>query len=188
MAIISCRQAWENMTKATDGGSVRNYTQVLDMSDYLVETELFSKPVLEAYSAWNLEQEITDDQKQYFSDLRGGGQGDYRDGMAAKINNVVECLTEFPKSKRAIITISNFPNHNHQSDDQAKCLREIHLALNDDNQLIGTVFFRAQASLIFPKNIHFIGSVMSEVAKALPSKPTLGSLFYLATILVSDRS
>ncbi len=188
MPVISCRQAWENMTEATSKGSVRNYTQELDMSDFLVETELFSKPVLEAYSAWNLEREITDSQAQYFSDLRGGGQGDYRTGMTAKIHNVIDCLTQYPQSKRAIITISNFPDHNHQSDDQAKCLREIHLALTEKNELIGTVFFRAQASLIFPKNIHFIGSVMTEVANGLASKPTLGNLFYLATILVSDRS
>lgn len=188
MPVISCQQAWQTMTEATSKGSVRNYTQELDMSDFLVETDLFSKPVLEAYSAWNLEREITEEQKQYFSDLRGGGQGDYRQGMAAKISNVVDCLTQYPQSKRAIIAISNYPNHEHQSDDQAKCMREIHLALTDDNELIGTVFFRAQASLIFPKNIHFIGSVMTEVANGLACKPKLGSLFYLATILVSDRA
>ncbi|GAB2198938.1 thymidylate synthase family protein [Sessilibacter sp. MAH4] len=187
MNAISCQQAWQNMTLATEENSVRNYTQLLDMSDYLVETELFSKPVLEAYSAWNLEKEITEDQKQYFSNLRGGGQGDYRDGMQKKIANVVDCLTRFPKSKRAVITISNYPDHNHESDDQAKCMRELHFALTDDNKLIGTVFFRAQAALIFPKNIHFIGSVMSQIAEELPSKPDLGNLFYLATQLVSNR-
>jgi hypothetical protein len=48
--------------------------------------------------------------------------------------------------------------------------------------------FRAQAALIFPKNIHFIGSLMSEIASQLPGQPSLGRLFYLATILVSDRA
>ena len=36
---------------------------------------------------------------------RGGGQGDYRDGMPEKIANVIACLKETPDSKRAIIPI-----------------------------------------------------------------------------------
>jgi len=33
---------------------------------------------------------------------RGGEQGDYRDGMPAKIANVIDCLRAFPHSKRAV--------------------------------------------------------------------------------------
>lgn len=188
MQVKSCRQAWRDMTTATQNDSVRNYVQLLDMSDYLVETDLFPQDVLEAYSAWNLEQDITEDQQQFFDALRGGGQGDYRDGMAAKIANVVDCLSSFPASKRAVITITNNPYASHRDDDAAKCLRELHFYLDDDNRLCGTVLFRAQAALIFPKNIHFIGCIMGEIAAQIPQQPRLGQLFYLATILVSDRA
>ena len=168
--------------------SVRNFVQVLDMSDYLVETDLFPRAVLEAYSDWNLERDVTEEQKQLFSNLRGGKQGDYREGMSRKITNVVECLTKYPQSKRAVITMCNQPIPDHSNDEDAKCLREIHLYFDEDNKLSATVVFRSQAALIFPKNIHFIGSVMAEVARRLPQEPVLGTLFYLATVLVSDRA
>jgi hypothetical protein len=188
LEIKSCKQAWLDMTAATQRESVRNYLQLLDMADYLVETELFPAHVLDAYSTWNLEQDISDDQQQFFNSVRGGGQGDYREGMAAKIANVVDCLSSFPGSKRAIITVNNDPHADHRDDDAAKCMRELHLYLDDENQLCGTVLFRAQAALIFPKNIHFIGSLMTVIASQLPQRPNLGPLFYLATILVSDRA
>lgn len=168
--------------------TVRNFVQVLDMSDYLVETELFPKEALEAYSSWNLEKEITEEHRRYLSELRGGRQGDYREGMSRKIANVVDCLTKYPTSKRAVITTCNQSIPNHSSDEDTKCLREIHLYLDENDRLSATVFFRAQAALIFPKNIHFIGSVMTEVAGRLPQKPALGTLFYLATVLVLDRT
>ena len=33
---------------------------------------------------------------------RGGGQGDYRQGIRAKISNAIECLKTEPLSKRAV--------------------------------------------------------------------------------------
>ena len=36
---------------------------------------------------------------------RGGAQGDYRDGMKEKIDNVIDCLKTEPLSKRAVIPI-----------------------------------------------------------------------------------
>jgi hypothetical protein len=66
-------------------------------------------------------------------------------------------------------------------------VRELQLYLDDDGKLSGTVFLRAQAAFLFPKNIHMLGSIMSEIAQQLPGKPALGTLFYLAGILVSDR-
>ncbi|WP_317928746.1 hypothetical protein [Halioxenophilus sp. WMMB6] len=188
MQAISCHQAWQNMTRSARQGSVRNYCQLLDMADYCVETELFPLPVLEAYTAWNLELPISEAQHQLFSNLRGGGQGDYRQGMQRKIANVVDCLSCYPASKRAVITIGNDAFAAHSDDDQAKCMRELHCYLDDDNRLSATVFFRAQAALIFPKNIHFIGSLMRTVAAQLPGQPQLGTLFYLTTILVADRA
>lgn len=184
---VSCRSAWQHMNDISAQQPVRNFVQVLDMSDYLVETELFPLPVLEAYSALNLEKEITEAQQQYSSERRGGAQGNYREGMRQKIANVVDCLTKFPQSKRAVITVCNQPMPDHSNDEEAKCLRELHLYRDDNDQLSGTVLFRAQAASLFPKNIHFIGSIMTEVAGRLPQKPSLGTLFYLATILVSDR-
>ena len=188
MASKSCRSAWQHMTDISKDVSVRNFTQSLDMSNYLVETDVFPEEVLLAYSAYNMEQELTAKQKSFMNANRGGAQGDYRDGMAAKIANVVACLTNFPQSKRAIITVSNEPMPDHSSDDDAKCVRELQLYLDDDGNLSGTVFLRAQAAFLFPKNIHMLGSIMSEIAQQLPGKPALGTLFYLAGILVSDRS
>lgn len=187
-SVISCRTAWQTMTEAAAQASVRNYSQCLDMSDYCVETELFPKEVLEAYSAWNLGQEISSDQQKFFSSLRGGGQGDYRDNMPEKIANVVHCLREFPESKRAVITICNEPLAEHSDDQNAKCMREIHFYYDGQKRLAATVLFRAQAAIIFPKNIHFIGSLMSTIASQLPGQPLLGELYYLTTLLVSDRA
>lgn len=187
MAPRSCREVWKHMSEMTAQGSHRNYTALITMSDYVVETPLFPRDVLEAYSAWNLGLPVSDTQRGLFSSERGGGQGDYREGMREKIDNVVDCLTRFPASKRAVIVISNDVRASHTSDEEAKCMRELHLYV-ERGRLCGTVLFRAQAALIFPKNIHFIGALMAEVASRLPGNPQPGELFYLATILVSDRA
>ena len=189
MTIKSCRETWQLMTDLTERqGAVRNFQQTIRMDDWLVETDLFPAEALEAYTAWNLEKPLSPEIRQkYFSEHRGGAQGDYRANMAHKIANVVESLKLFPASKRAVITILNNPEAHHSADDEAKCMREIHFYC-EGNDLNATVFFRAQAAEIFPKNIHFIGSLMAEVAKGLGSKFRPGQLFYLATILVSDRT
>ena len=187
MSIKTCQEAWLTMTKLSTQGEVRNFTQTLDMTDFTVTTELFPIAALEAYTAWNLELPLTEAQQQFFNSQRGGDQGDYRSGMQRKIANVVDCLTHYPNSKRALISIANDAFAHHACDEKAKCLREIHFHLNK-NTLNATCFFRAQAALIFPKNIHFIGSLMQTVAEQLPTKPQLGKLFYLTTVLVADRS
>jgi hypothetical protein len=185
--VTTCLSAWHRMTELSEQGPMRNFVQTLDMGDYVVETALFPKAVLEAYSLWNMGQEISAEQAALKTEQRGGPQGDYREGMARKIDNVVDCLTSFPKSKRGVITISNDPAPRHSSDDDAKCLREVHLYLDDEGKLSGTILLRAQAASIFPKNIHFVGSIMSAVADRLPHQPVLGTVLYLATVLVSDR-
>jgi len=106
---------------------------------------------------------------KFYTPARGGGQGDYRKGIAAKIDNVVDCLTHFPRSKRAIITIPN-RSIEHTVDEDAKCLRELHFYLEEapavgsaapsaapSMVLSCTGIMRAQAATIFPKNIHYIG-------------------------------
>lgn len=184
----SCQEAWEYMSKLCANEPVRNFFQPLDMSNFVVETELFPISALTAYSAWNMGKNLAEDQYQYMNDLRGGSQGDYRDGITQKIDNVVDCLSSFPKSKRGVITICNNAKPVHSDDENAKCLRELHLYLDDDNKLSATILMRAQAASLFPKNIHFIGSIMEEVAGRLPKNTALGTVFYLATILVADRS
>jgi thymidylate synthase len=188
METKTCQAAWREMTAISAEHAVRNYVQVLDMGDYVVESPLFPSEALDAYTAFNMGNELSPEQRSFLNEMRGGRQGDYSEGMTRKIDNVVDCLTRFPQSKRAVITVSNEPMPDHSTDEDAKCLRELHLYLDDDGKLSGTVFFRAQAALIFPKNIHLIGSIMSEVAGRLPGKPALGYLFYLATVLVEDRS
>lgn len=184
----NCRDALQHMSDACAAGPVRNFVQVLDMSDYLVETRLFPEAALTAYSALNMGRELSRDQKQYINEQRGGPQGNYRERMAEKIANVVDCLTRFPQSKRAVIAVCNEPLARHDNDADAKCVREIHLYLDDDGRLSGTLFLRAQAVSLFPKNIHMVGSIMTEVASRLPRQPALGTLFYVATVLVTDRS
>ena len=194
--IKSCHEVWEEMNYLlTNSKLIRNYSQNIDMSDYTVATELFPIEALVVYSAWNLEDPIDEnDRLKYFSAHRGGSQGDYRDGMAKKIANVVDCLLKFPKSKRAVITVPNNPTPVHSSDDDAKCMREIHFYLDEVGEeriLSATVWMCAQAAEIFPKNIHFVGSLMDRVAQGLADNGfkgvKVGSLFYLATTLISVR-
>jgi hypothetical protein len=188
METKTCIAAWQHMTMISNEGQVRNFVQLLDMNDYIVETPLFPQAALQTYSRINMEKDITAEQEQYVNEQRGGAQGNYREGMRRKIDNVVDCLTRFPQSKRALITVCNEPMPDHSNDADAKCLRELHLYLDESGKLSGTVFFRAQAASIFPKNIHLVGSIMTEVAARLPQRPELGTLYYLATVLVSDRS
>jgi hypothetical protein len=111
----NCRSAWQHMTEVSKDVSVRNFTQSLDMSDHLVETDVFPEEVLVAYSAYNMAKELTAEQKKFMNANRGGAQGDYRDGMARKTANVVDCLTKFQQSKRALITVCNEPMPDHSS-------------------------------------------------------------------------
>ena len=187
--IKSCRETWEIMTQLTGKhGSIRNFQQTIRMDDFVVETELFPIEALMVYSAWNLEQDISEENIQaYFSDHRGGSQGDYRAGMKSKLSNVVDCLKKFPESKRAVLTIPNTARAHHSPDVEAKCMREIHFYIEGDT-LNATVLFRAQAAEIFPKNIHFIGSMLVDVASKLKGNLKPGVVYYLATTLVGDRS
>jgi thymidylate synthase len=109
--------------------------------------------------------------------------------MAEKINNVISSLRQFPGSKRAVITIpySSEPSSkaDHTNDEQAKCLRELHFYIEDE-RLHCTGFMRAQAAIIFPKNIHYIGTIQQMVADAL--KVPAGSYVHFVTTLVNDRS
>ena len=184
--VRSCRAVFEQMNELTAGGGViRNFHADIAMLDHVVETELFPYPALAAYSAWNLELPVSDEQRRtYFSAHRGGNQGDYRGGMRDKVANVVDCLTRFPASKRAVISVVPRPDGSHTDDGLAKCLREVYVHL-DGEMLDATVVMRAQAAEIFPKNIHFVGELMAEIAGRLDRR--VGTLHYLAVVLVSER-
>ena len=189
---VSCRHVWNEMNELLSKQKlVRNYNRRIDMANYTVETELFPIEALRVYSKYNLGKVINpQDKEKYFSAHRGGSQGDYREGIQKKIDNVVDCLRNFPSSKRAVITIPNNSFPMHSSDDDAKCMREIHFYLDAWGVLNATVWMRAQAAEIFPKNIHFVGSLMDAVAKGVSNggqTVTVGELFYLATTLVSVR-
>ena len=187
MTAMTCIEVWKEMSSITANGKIEfNYHRTKDMSDYLIETELFPRNVLAAYTLWNLGKDLNPEQLSVFSDQRGGGQGNYREGITQKIANVVDALQSFPRSKRAVITIPNNSFANHNNDDDAKCMREIHFRV-DSNLINATVFFRAQAALIFPKNIHFIGSLMKEIGRRLTPTVKPGQLSYLTSILVNDR-
>jgi hypothetical protein len=203
---LTCKQVWDEMNallSVKNTKLIRNYNRTINMTNFSVETDLFPLAALQVYSAYNLEEPIQEqDRIQYFSAHRGGSQGDYRKQMTVKIDNVVDCLRLFPSSKRAVITIPNTSTPSHTCDDDAKCMREIHFYLDDtldgEESCVGTdgcvlnatVWMRAQAAEIFPKNIHFIGSLMKVVAAKLSTESQnvqVGTLFYLATTLVSVR-
>ena len=188
MEALSCRKTWEKMMEVSESGLVYNFHQLIDMENFLVETELFDAKTLDIYSRWNLGAVVTEDEKKAFSPEKGGQQGNYRHGMPSKIQNVIDCLNRFPKSKRAVITISNNPLSQHELDADAKCMREIHFRLDKgSNTLHGTVFFRAQSATIFPKNIHFIGCLLQKIAQGLSSQPKIGTVFYLTSVLAGER-
>ena len=185
---------------------VRNFIGVIcDMSPeaLVVETELFPRDALDFYSRYNLflldlEGSERDRAlyKQFYTPARGGGQGDYRDGMPEKIANVVDALRKFPGTKRAVIPIphtrAGSVSADHTNTDEAKCLRELHFHLDVDpsnpkapRRLCCTGLMRAQAASIFPKNIHFIGTIMHSIAKQINAP--VGTYTHIVTTLVNER-
>jgi hypothetical protein len=187
--IRPAKKVYEEMLSLTKHNLVhRNYSALISMQDYLVASSLFSKDALLAYSNYNMGNGVSpEDKLQYFSDIRGGSQGDYSEEMPQKIDNVIDCLNKFPNSKRASINIPNSSLAHHSSDADAKCLREIYFYI-DNNRLCATVFMRAQAAIIFPKNIHFIGTLMDHIGSHLDSPIEPDYLYYLTVNLVHDRA
>jgi hypothetical protein len=169
------------------GPQHHNICALLSMEDYTVENALFDRATLAAYSAYNLGHSLAAAQKNLMSEEKGGAQGDYRTHMPEKIAEVVDCLTKFPRSKRALITILADPLAPHSRDDLAKCMREMYFH-REGNTLHASCVFRAQAVSIFPKNLHFMGMLMGEIAEKIAPKLRLGTLFYYAVCVVGERS
>jgi hypothetical protein len=185
--LISCQEFYRSLCTLTATSHPQyNISALLDMRDFTVTNELFDRETLEAYSRYNLGKTISPQQKVLMNEAKGGAQGDYHHLMPQKIANVVDCLTRFPHSKRALITIAPDPLASHSNDRDAKCLREVYFR-REGKILHASCVFRAQAVSIFPKNIHFIGTLMMEIAKAIPPGLELGGLGYFAVRLVRNR-
>jgi len=173
-----------------------------------IVTDLFDKKTMLAYAKKNCEVNLTDKEKELFSEYRGGGQGDYSLGMSNKIENIVKCLTEFPHSKRAIIMI-NHRRWMHYETQDAKCLREMHFYLEkiydpdkafeitDGKDTIYyklncTAFMRAQAVDIMPKNLYFTYYIMNliknKLQKTLEHTVELGNYTHFVTNLAKTRN
>jgi thymidylate synthase len=184
---------WVQAALESSGGQMMNVAIVLrDLSDpasYTHETELFPRAALKAYTYHNLGLYVSDEERaEHFSPLRGGPQGDYREGMQAKIEKVVLALKTKPGSKRAVLTVP-FTDKcglcvDVKDDAEWKCLREVYFSI-EDGRLNATSVMRSQALIILPKNVHMIGEIMHTVADQVGVR--VGSLTHFMHFLVTDR-
>jgi len=172
---------------------VRNFVGVIQdisPSASLVETELFPAGALEYYTKKNMGWDYTQEEYDTWQLAeRGGAQGDYRDGMAEKIANVIDCLKTEPLSKRAVIPIP-FAREGSATIDwhdqgQNKCCRELHFYL-EEGKLKCTGLVRMQNANIFVKNIHFFAVLIDYVAQEL--KVPVGEYTHWITNLCHDRT
>jgi thymidylate synthase len=178
------------------GGQIMNaIIQIPHMNEpenYTYETELFPKEALQAYSDWNMERGHEhfgfEDRSHLFTPLRGGPQGDYRQGMRAKLEKVVLALKTRPGSKRAVLTIPFTDKCSLcvgiKDDAEWKCLREIYFSIRN-GKLDATSVMRSQALIILPKNVFMIGEIMNHIATELGLKA--GTLTHIMHFLVEDR-
>lgn len=192
----TAREMYNHLRDITKPGGeyvVRNFVGVIEdfsVEASLVETELFPRGALEYYTKKNMGWEYTAEEKEKWQlNERGGEQGDYRDGMSAKIANVVDCLRTEPLSKRAVIPIP-FSTEGSETVDwknqgQNKCCRELHLYLEDD-KLKCTGIVRMQNANIMVKNIHFFSTLVNHVAKELGVE--VGEYTHWITNLCHDRT
>ena len=172
---------------------VRNFVGVIQdisIEASTVETDLFPKGALEYYTKKNMGWEYSQEEyDQWQLAERGGAQGDYREGMPAKIQNVIDCLKTEPLSKRAIIPIP-FVGEGSETVDwtnqgQTKCCRELHFYL-EDGKLKCTGIVRMQNANIFVKNIHFFATLIDHVAKEL--QVPVGEYTHFITNVCLDRT
>ena len=167
---------------------------VFNEKNAIIETELFDIDSLRYYAKKNCGLEVTFKEKELFeTEYRGGSQGDYSAEIEQKIDNVVDSLTKFNDSKRAVVMMNN---HwwSHDDTDEAKCLREVHFRIEkQDNHLLlcSTGIFRAQAVDIMPKNFYFVYTIMNlvkeKINKEVDFDIKMGSYTHFVTILVPTR-
>lgn len=192
----TAKEMYAHLLEITKPGGefvVRNFVGVIrDISPEaaLVETDLFPAGALHYYTKKNMGWKYTQEEYNTWQLAeRGGAQGDYRDGMPAKIANVIDCLKSEPLSKRAIIpipfSIQGSASVDWTDQGQTKCCRELHLYL-EDGQLKCTGLVRMQNANIFVKNIHFFATLIDHVAKELGVP--VGEYTHFITNLCHDRS
>jgi hypothetical protein len=183
-----------DLTTAGGGGEfiVRNFVGVIEdisIEASTVQTDLFPVGALEYYTKKNMGWEYSQEEYDTWQMAeRGGAQGDYREGMQAKISNVIDCLKTEPLSKRAIIPIP-FAEEPSASVDwtnqgQTKCCRELHFYL-EDGKLKCTGIIRMQNANIFVKNIHFFATLIDYVAKEL--KVPVGEYTHFITVSLEGK-
>ena len=185
------KQITEN-NKSTPFRNFIGLIETITRDSITIETDLFPKDALQFYTQHNMSQisyETSPDlYKKFYNSQRGGGQGDYSFGFQTKFDNLLDCLQKFPGSKRAVLSMpyskKYSQNVSHFDDGEQKCLRELHFFLEED-VLHCSGFMRSQARIIFPKNMHFIGTVMLDLADAL--KVRTGSYTHFVTTLVDGR-
>tara|TARA_B100001758_G_scaffold111283_1_gene95334 strand:+ start:790 stop:1389 length:600 start_codon:yes stop_codon:yes gene_type:complete len=197
MSIVNYKNAKEMFVYSNSIAPTNDFVgkiNIFNEENSIIETELFDIDSLRYYAKKNCGLEVTENEKKLFeTDYRGGSQGDYSSEMAEKINNVVDSLEKFNTSKRAVIMMNN-KWWNHHDTDEAKCLRELHFRIEEEDnyfKLCSTGFFRAQAVDIMPKNFYFVYTVMNEVKNKLLKKVEfdlkVGSYTHFVTVLVPTR-
>ena len=167
---------------------------IFNEKNAIIETELFDIDSLRYYAKKNCGLEVTLKEKELFeTEYRGGSQGDYSVEIEQKIENVVDSLTKFTSSKRAVVMMNN-QWWNHDDTDEAKCLREVHFRIEKKGSnllLCSTGFFRAQAVDIMPKNFYFVYTIMNlvkdKINKEVDFDIKMGSYTHFVTILVPTR-
>jgi hypothetical protein len=102
----------------------------------LVETDLFPTGALHYYTKKNMGWDYSPQECEMWQlPERGGEQGDYRDGMTHKIQNVIHCLQTEPWNKRAVIPIPYALQGSATIDwkdvGQNKCCRELHFYMEN---------------------------------------------------------
>lgn len=183
------------LTEPNPKKAFRNFVgviQEINRKSITIETELFPEDALDFYTKHNMNL-ITPEKnpklyEKFYNNLRGGGQGNYSYKFQEKFQNIVDCLTKFPDSKRAVLTMPYSKKYSHEvahnDDEEQKCLRELHFFI-EEGTLHCSGFMRSQASIIFPKNMHFIGTVMLDLSDVLKIKT--GCYTHFITTLVDGR-
>ena len=191
--------AIEMQESARKVAPANNFTGVIEefnKENATVLSDLFDLETLDYYARKNCGFPVTKDEiKKYETEYRGGLQGDYSSDMNSKIENIVESLTNFPASKRAVVMMNN-KWWSHDDTDEAKCCRELHFYLTkskyENTMLLNcTGIFRAQAVDIMPKNFFFVYKILEVINEKLNiqtnQKYMIGSYTHFVTILVPTR-
>jgi len=180
-----------HMERIAQEGLFYNYSSCIDSLEHsVIITDLFPEEALNAYTKYNMGFDVNSTEQSYFSAQRGGNQGDYREGITVKIEVAAEQLQADPKAV-SFILIPNDPDPDIENDAAHKCLQIVQCWLVEDGsgkrRLDLSVTLRAQATEIFPKNIHFIAAIQSALVERLGSKIVAGKLYYYAAILSAGR-